>query len=168
MPQERHYHFREITPADEPFLRDMIYQAVYVPPGTPLPGKEILKLPKLAQYAHNWGKEGDQGLIALDADRNVRAGAVWTRLFSAPSTGYGYVADHIPELTIALLPEYRGQGLGTRLLQQFFEHLQQMGYEAVSLSVVPENPAFRLYQRFGFQDTGKGIGDSLTMLKSFK
>lgn len=59
-------------------------------------------------------------------------------------------AKEIHLLDVALLPEYRGKGIGTTLLKGF----QQEAAEArLSLSIYVErfNPALRLYERLGFQ-----------------
>lgn len=50
---------------------------------------------------------------------------------------------------IALLPEYRGQGLGTRLLEGVLEEAAAVGLP-VTIHVEKHNPAQRLYQRLGF------------------
>ena len=52
-------------------------------------------------------------------------------------------------LDIALLPERRGRGLGTQLLQAVLAEAGATGLP-VRLSVYRENPALRLYQRLGF------------------
>ena len=56
-----------------------------------------------------------------------------------------------PSLAISLLPEYRGKGIGTRLLNDLLLLLQENGYRRASLSVQKENPALCLYQRAGFR-----------------
>jgi len=50
---------------------------------------------------------------------------------------------------IALMPDYRDTGLGTRLLGEVFEEADAMG-KPVSIHVERFNPAMRLYQRLGF------------------
>jgi GNAT superfamily N-acetyltransferase len=65
---------------------------------------------------------------------------------------------------MAVLPEYRGQGVGTRLLGELLR-LADGRYGAVSLSVSAENPAVRLYRRWGFREAGNS-GSSLTMVRS--
>ena len=40
----------------------------------------------------------------------------WLRRFTAAEPGYGYVADDVPELSIAVYPEFRRQRVGTLLL----------------------------------------------------
>jgi len=63
------------------------------------------------------------------------------------------VAARVAHITqICVRRELQGAGLGTRLLVRTLDHLRQRGYEGVSLSVTAENqPAVRLYHRFGFQ-----------------
>jgi ribosomal protein S18 acetylase RimI-like enzyme len=59
-------------------------------------------------------------------------------------------------------PGYRGQGLGTRLLAELLAAPAARG--PVSLSVSADNPARRLYERFGFRPVGVA-GDAVTMLR---
>lgn len=152
---------RPITVADEPFLWDMLYHAIYVPAGQPPVAREFVYLPELRKYVAAWGQPNDLGFLALDQTQPV--GASWIRLFQGASRGYGYVDDQTPELTIALLPEFRGQGVGSQLLARLLDAAAAR-YAAVSLSVSPENPARRLYARCGFEIVSAS-GDSLTMCK---
>jgi ribosomal protein S18 acetylase RimI-like enzyme len=63
--------------------------------------------------------------------------------------GFGYVRDEIPELAIAVTPDFRGQGVGTELLKQIL-NTAKINYPAVSLSVRANNPVLGLYERTGF------------------
>jgi ribosomal protein S18 acetylase RimI-like enzyme len=141
---------RSLIQADEPFLWDMLYQAIFVPEGYLKPDPSIIKQPDLAKYVQGWGLKHDSGFLAIDIDAQQPIGAVWSRLFTGDARGYGYVDDETPELSIAILPEYRGSGVGTQLLIQMLE-LSAGKYPAVSLSVHQSNPAFKLYQRLGFE-----------------
>jgi ribosomal protein S18 acetylase RimI-like enzyme len=49
----------------------------------------------------------------------------------------------------AVLPDYRGQGIGAQLLTQILD-AAKMKYPAVSLSVRANNSVIRLYERTGF------------------
>lgn len=133
-----------LTLSDQPLIWEMLFQAIFVPAGTDPPSRAILKEPVLAHYAENWGREGDMGYKALVA--GVVAGAAWLRLI----LGYGHVSDDLPELTLAVLPNYRGQGIGTALLTKLIVAAAQ-SYPGISLSVVGENPAMSLYHRLGFE-----------------
>ncbi len=148
------YTIRSLTPADQPFLWEMLYQALYVAADQTPPPREVICQPDLARYVEDWGKAGDRGFVAIDpamgqpmtSGRSKTIGAVWLRFLIGENQGYGYVDDRTPELGIAVLPEYRGQGVGTALLNA----LVAPGSGPMSLSVAVDNPAVRLYQRFGF------------------
>lgn len=57
--------------------------------------------------------------------------------------------DEIRLVDIALLPEYRGSGMGTALLKDIFAEATQVG-KPVRIHVEHNNPAMRLYTRLGF------------------
>ncbi len=76
------------------------------------------------------------------------------------------MAPDVPEVSIAVYPECRGQGVGSLLLSSLVTRARAEGYRALSLSVANENRARRLYVRIGFEvesgaDNGSG---SITML----
>jgi ribosomal protein S18 acetylase RimI-like enzyme len=50
---------------------------------------------------------------------------------------------------IALLPEYRGDGIGTRLLHELLDEADA-ARKRVTIHVERMNPALRLYERLGF------------------
>ena len=108
-----------MTQADEPFLWDMLYLALYVPEGNPPLPREVIHSPELSRYVEGWGQPEDEGFLALDGEKPV--GAVWLRLLTGDNHGYGYVDDLTPELSIAILPEYRGRGIGKALLFHAFK-----------------------------------------------
>ncbi len=152
------YSIRAALAADEPFLWEMLYQALHVPPGQPPFPRAILLQPEISQYLRDWGGPGDFALITESVTQPV--GAAWLRLLRH---GYGYVDEATPELTVAVLPEFRGQGIGAKLLAALCAHAQTR-YAAVSLSVTATNPAVRLYRRLGFETLGPA-GTSLLMRK---
>lgn len=152
-----------LTAAEQQFLWEMLYLAIYVPPGTaPLP-QNIVQQPDIAMYAAGWGQSTDIGLYALDAQTDTKIGAAWLRLFTAEHKGYGYIDDATPELSMAIVPGYRGQGVGSQLLTELLL-LARNKYSSVSLSVATGNPAVNLYTRFGFATVCKDE-HSLVMLK---
>lgn len=53
-------------------------------------------------------------------------------------------------MTIGVRAEARGHGVGTALLRALIELARDKGYPGLSLSVEEDNPALRLYERFGF------------------
>ena len=155
---------RPALPADEPFLWAMLYEAIYVPGGRPTPDRAIVQEPSLAHYVAGWGQQpGDAGLLAVDQQSEQPVGAAWLRFFTEQDPGWGFVDADTPEVSMALLPAYRGQGIGTALLTALIAQATDR-YAALSLSVDPQNPAMRLYERLGFVVVGAS-GTSLTMRK---
>ena len=140
---------RSLVSEDEPFLWEMLYQALYVPEDESALPHAVIHLPELACYVQDWGNEGDCGFLTMDAATGQSLGAVWVRLLVGENKGYGYIDDHTPELGIAVFPEYRGQGMGTQLLRHLFT--SACGQSSISLSVSANNPAVKLYGRFGFE-----------------
>jgi GNAT superfamily N-acetyltransferase len=149
-----------LTAADEPFLWEMLYLALYVPLGKPPFPRSILEEPDIACYVHGWGQSGDWGLLACDGGTPV--GAIWLRQWTGDEKGYGFVRPEIPELSIALLPAYRNQGLGTRMIKTVIAMAQER-FPGLSLSVVESSPARLLYESLGFVRVGQ-IMESLVML----
>jgi ribosomal protein S18 acetylase RimI-like enzyme len=153
---------RALAPEDEPILWIMLYLAIHVPPREPLPPLNSIFQPELARYVQGWGQPGDSGFVAFDT-QNLPIGAAWLRLLTGEKRGYGWVDDQTPELSIAVVPEYRGMGLGTQLLSKAI-HLAGEHFPAVSLSVSSGNPAASLYRRMGFVEVQKS-SQSLTMVR---
>jgi ribosomal protein S18 acetylase RimI-like enzyme len=55
---------------------------------------------------------------------------------------------------VYVLPRYRRRGVGTALLQSAIEWGQQHGCRLAQLTVLPRNPARRLYRALGFTAVG--------------
>ncbi len=80
--------YRQISENDYLFLREMLYEALFVPEGEePFP-ESILDLPEISKYIEDWSSS-DFGHIAQDGAELI--GAVWGRLFIHANKGYGYV-----------------------------------------------------------------------------
>lgn len=77
-------------------------------------------------------------------------GVVWATHFPSEAPGYGFVRAGVPELSVCVLPGYRGAGLGTSLLDAAVVEARHRSLPALSLSVEEGNPARRLYDRLGF------------------
>jgi ribosomal protein S18 acetylase RimI-like enzyme len=136
------YQIRPLAATDESIVWEMLTYAAQQPSIA-----ATRELPFLARYAENWGRAGDLGYVAI-ADQNA-LGAAWLRLWVGEDKGFGYVSDDIPELGLAVSPDYRGGGIGTELLTQLLTTARER-FTAVSLSVRSDNPVIRLYERSGF------------------
>jgi [ribosomal protein S18]-alanine N-acetyltransferase len=147
------FNIRHAISEDINFLWEMLYQAIYVPEGQTPPPKEIMNEPHIKQILEGWGRSGDLSLIAIDTS-NEPVGAVWIRLFNDDNKTFGYVDNETPILGIALHPHVRGKGIGTLLMEEVLKEAKELGYKKMSLSVDPNNPALRLYERYGFKKIG--------------
>jgi ribosomal protein S18 acetylase RimI-like enzyme len=144
------YDIRPATPEDEPFLREMLYQSLYVEEGAdPFP-TEVLERPELSRYVEGWGRAGDLGFVAVQAGSGRAVGAAWSRLPGVVDKGFAYLDDETPELAVAVSPGHRGVGVGTALLKRLLS-AASASFHSMSLSVSPDNPARRLYERLGFE-----------------
>ncbi|HLO84562.1 MAG TPA: GNAT family N-acetyltransferase [Nostocaceae cyanobacterium] len=143
------YIIRPITLTDENFLWQMLYEAAHLSAENKTI-QDAMNHPELRKYVENWGQKSDLGFVAALAKNYQPVGAAWLRLFTGNNQGYGYINDQIPELAIAVLPEYRNQGIGTQLLTHLI-NAAKTNYPAISLSSRSSNPALNLYQRFGWQ-----------------
>jgi len=92
-----------------------------------------------------------------DTDRRVIRldGTAVGRLYLQRREGEFRIVD------IALLPEYRGRGVGGALLEQVFDEAATAA-KPVRIHVEKNNPAYGLYQRLGFRKLeDKGVYDLL-------
>lgn len=72
--------------------------------------------------------------------------------------------EQIQVVDVALLPEYRGQGIGTSLLRGVLAQADRMG-RSIALHVEKQSRAVRLYERLGFLISGES-GLYFEMLRS--
>jgi len=93
---------------------------------------------------------GDAGVVALDRESGARLGGAWYRLMPEEEPGYGFVSPGVPEVSIGVVPESRGQGVGGALLEKLVERAKTDDFDTISLSVEDGNAAIRLYERCGF------------------
>lgn len=157
---------RHLSPSEQTFLREVLYQSLHAPAGGPPFPRDIVNRPEIAKYVRAWGRAGDVGLVAVDVGSGESIGAAWLRLLAGDEKGYGYVDDETPELGMAVLPAYRGRGVGSDLLGRLLESAGAT-YRSVCLSVSAGNPAVRLYERAGFEVV-RECGASLTMVKRLR
>lgn len=137
---------RELKSDETDLLRDFLYEAIFIPEGVEPPAREIIEQPELKIYYENFGKgRVDYCIVAEDDDKVI--GAVWTRIMN----DYGHVDDETPSFAISLFKEYRGLGIGTRLMKEILALLKDKGYGQVSLAVQKANYAVRMYDKVGFK-----------------
>ncbi len=142
------WRLRPATPADADLLRDLFARSLFVAPEEDALDADGVDEPPLARYHRGFGGPGDLGVVA-EVDGEA-IGAAWVRVFPDDDRGFGWVADDVPELSLAVDSRRRGDGVGTAMLRRL---LSKVG--TVSVSVHHENPARHLYQRLGFLEVAR-------------
>ncbi len=127
-------------------LKDFLYEAIFIPEGAEPPARDIVERPELRIYYDDFGNSPADYCLVAEADSRV-IGAVWTRIMN----DYGHVDDETPSFAISLFSEYRGQGIGTRLMKEMLSLLKEHGCRQASLAVQKANYAVRMYRNVGFE-----------------
>ena len=137
---------REATPEEWALLPDFTYEAIFKRPEDGFIPRTVLQHPALEGYYQGFGSgKADRCLVAV-ADGAV-VGAIWARA----AAGYGSVDAETPELAMSLYSEWRGMGIGSRLLDAMLRIAEGEGWERVSLSVQLDNFAHGMYLKAGFE-----------------
>lgn len=106
---------------------------------------EALPIDKVEEFLLPHLREDASIFAAVDSERVVG----WADIL--PS--WPYAKKHCGVLGMGVLPEYRGAGLGGRLLEACVSKAWSNGLSRIELEVRSDNaPAIRLYQRFGFRE----------------
>lgn len=136
-----HIESRPETPEDEPFLR-RVFECARAAELELLPGNDeqraaFLDLQFRAQRAHY--------------HRMYPHGSFFVIFFEGDPIGYWVVnqTESIHLVDIALLPEYRGRGIGTQLIESLIRESEATG-KAITLNVEQFSRARRLYERLRF------------------
>jgi len=127
--------------SEQKIVTDMF---AYAHPDKP---EEILK------YTEFYGlTTKDLGLYVL-VDNKI-AGAVWLRKFNPES---------IPQVSFAILPEFKKQGIGLFMMEQF---LQEAGaiHEEIHIDISAKQKALKFYEKFGFEK----INDTFLLSKKLE
>ncbi|MDA8233576.1 MAG: ribosomal protein S18-alanine N-acetyltransferase [Clostridia bacterium] len=82
-------------------------------------------------------------VVALDGDKVAGYAGMWI------------IIDEAHLTNVAVHPDYRGRGIGARLLEELLERAVKLGAERMTLEVRVSNQAARhLYTRMGFRPMG--------------
>lgn len=128
----------------------------------------VLVNPELARYIENFGRAGDCAVVAHHNTQIV--GIAWARLWTPDTHGFGWIDEATPEMAIAVEADFRGQGIGARLIETLKSELRAAGATQISLNVRADSPAVRLYEKLDFakvdgsERTNRAGGVSFNML----
>lgn len=101
-----------------------------------------------ASFVHMLLAGGGVQMLALNSKNDVVG---WCDIVRDQREGY----THRGTMGMGLLPDYRGQGLGEKLLRATIDAAVKMGMERIELEVYPSNErAIRLYEKLGFRIEG--------------
>ena len=140
------YIIRKMEKSEYQFLKDFLYEAIFIPEGEALPLKSIINGPELQMYISGFGSQKHDRALLAEVNGKA-AGAVWVRVMK----DYGHIDDETPSFAISLYKEYRGMGIGTDMMKKMLAILKEAGYEKASLSVQKKNYAVKMYQKVGFK-----------------
>ena len=161
------YTFKPLEDTTTAFFHELFHSSLYKPPGEPTIPFEVIRKPELRRYYQYWGKDGDLGFVIMKDGEEL--GGIWSRRFTEEEPGYGFISPDVPELGIAIKKEYRGDGIGSLLINHFLDALRERGDKQVSLSVNGDNHAAQWYERMGFRTVafdGKNLKMVLDLQRS--
>jgi ribosomal protein S18 acetylase RimI-like enzyme len=150
-----HLFFRRLTVADQDVLIWQLLSYAAHEPSVEATKSQECCIP----YAQDFGtRRGDFGILATahenDNDKELVLGGAWIRLLGTQGMATAYndhIQNDIPELAMAVVPNYRGKGIGSKLLSEFLTVAKQNGIQQINLSCRTDNvAAMRLYERHGF------------------
>jgi GNAT superfamily N-acetyltransferase len=109
-------------------------------------------------------KNTDLGVYSLT--NNVVSGAAWIRLFNESHGAAAYVDNVTPVLTLGILPDMRGNGIGTLIMNQL---LQEAAVVYDRISVLSNKDSESFYRQLGFFSLDNSDSkDVFTMIKKLE
>ncbi|MCY1267874.1 ribosomal-protein-alanine N-acetyltransferase [compost metagenome] len=113
----------------------------------------VLKI-EYAAFSHPWTRG-----IFQDALQSYRC---WLMFEGSQQVGHGVIQIILDEahlLNITVKPESQGRGLGLRLLEHLMQSAREQNAVECFLEVRESNQsAYRLYERYGFNEVGRRRG----------
>ncbi len=111
--------------------------------------KTLQEYPELSIYYEYYGlTPKDLGLYALH--NNQISGAIWSRKFTPEHKANGFVDADTPIIQMAVLPQFRSQGIGSAMMEQFLLEAATQ-YEQLSLSILQDSQYIGFFEKFGFE-----------------
>jgi GNAT superfamily N-acetyltransferase len=135
------------TPADHDELHAAFAAAVAAGEGYPQAPDEPVAWQAFRAY---WLDPARASVVGRSHDGGDLVGA-----YTMKSNGVGRAA-HVANTGYLVVPEWRGRGAGTALVEHSFDVARALGFDAMQFNFVfDSNPARRLYERLGFELVGR-------------
>ncbi|HCT7987719.1 TPA: GNAT family N-acetyltransferase [Serratia liquefaciens] len=152
--------FRPISKSDHNFMVQMLYEATIASEQT-FDVTDVQSYPHSFAYVQDFPRTGELGIIA-ELNDSTPVGAAWLRNF--PNDDKPGISG--PELTIAISPSYRRQGLAKCIMTYLYAAARQENIKIIKLGVYHKNvPALEFYKNDGWE-SDVVFGDYLMMKRS--
>ena len=141
---------RKAQHSDLPFLKEMLYEAVFWRASVNKPSfEEGLAYPEVSRALADWGnRDGDVAVVATIDSTPI--GASWLRYWTDDHSINGYMDPSTPVLVIGVLRDYRHQGIGGKMTEWLVDYASKHSIQKISISVSKDNYAINLYRQQGF------------------
>lgn len=113
---------------------------------------EVLRIEKLS-FATPWSREAF--IIEMTTNKLAKYIVAEKDHSIAGYAGLWFIIDEGHITNIAVDPQYRGQGIGTLLMEKLISVSEERGITSLTLEVRKSNTvAQSLYKKYGFEDCG--------------
>jgi ribosomal protein S18 acetylase RimI-like enzyme len=155
---------RDSQHSDIPFLRKMLYEAVFWREKVNKPSyEEGLAYSEVSKALADWGeRDGDTAVVA--AVNSVPIGAAWYRYWTDDNYINGYIDEITPVIVIGVRSVYRHQGIGKKMIEWLIDCASKHSIQKLSLGVSKDNYALSLYRQQGFVEYADK-GDAFIMVR---
>lgn len=121
--------------------------------------KDITQITQIEQlsFSSPWSKQS----FYEELENSLARYWVWEREGGIVGgyLGSWIIMDEVQITNIAIHPDYRRERGAYLLLEHMFAYIKKENLFSAALEVRPSNePAIRLYQKFGFQEIGRRVG----------
>lgn len=123
-----------------------------------------VNLPLFNIYTNDYGfKSTDVGIYSQT--NNAVSGVAWIRLYKESDSVAGFVDDVTPILILGVIPDVRGMGIGSLVMDQLLQEAAVV-FDQISVSVESNSRVINFYVRLGFvRLTDTEQGNVFTMIK---
>lgn len=137
--------------SDNPFIRDVI-KNVFIEHGINRPGTAYFDPCLEKMYEHHTGEKMIY-FVAKKGNDVIGGAGIY------PTNG---LPERICELVkMYLLKEFRGNGIGRKLIEKCIQFAKENKYEQIYLETTPElNSAIKMYEKFGFLPLKERMGNT--------